>query len=294
MTTRPARALGILALLFAFALVLASCTARAPRAASIDVVEGIAYREVAGVELSLDVCLPPNERTQSAPGMLVIHGGAFIGGDRAQPNIRRLCVELAEAGYVAFSIDYRLAPEFIYPAQLEDARAAVAWARDSAQVERFGIDPERIGVIGGSAGAILAGTLGVDGEGPTDAGSRVAAVVSLSGGMVFTSDEPALRQARADRVRVPYLGCDEVTLEACPIAAEAEPIAHVDPTDPPFYLLTSEGESLPEESAELMAAELEAAGVPAIVRTAPGAEHSTQVLTPEIWDEILAFLAEHV
>jgi acetyl esterase len=293
MPTRSRHVLTVCAAVAASVL-LAGCGPRPAPHVPDDVIEGLVYREVDGTRLALDACLPEAEARGGTPAMLVIHGGGFTHGDRAQPNMRRLCRELADAGYAAFSIDYRLAPTWIYPSQLEDAQAAVEWLREPEQVARFGIDGSRIGVIGGSAGAVLAGTLGTRGEGPLDSGWRVAAVVSLSGAMAFTSDDPAIRAYVEEGGRSGYLGCTEQTIEECPVAAEAEPIAHVDPTDPPFYLLTSEDEFLPEQSAQLMAEALTDADVPVVVRLEPGAEHATNVLTPQIWAEILDFLAAHV
>jgi acetyl esterase len=291
MSYRSRRLLATSAAVVAVVL-LSACGPRPAPSTPGEVLEGLIYREVDGTELALDACLPEASARGGSPAILVIHGGGFTGGDRAQPNMRQLCLALAEAGYAAFSMDYRLAPSSIYPAQLEDAQAAVMWLREPEQIARFEIDPARIGVVGGSAGAVLAGTLATRGQGPLDAGSRVAAVVSLSGVMTFTSDDPAIRAYTEGGDRSSYLGCPAV--EACPVAAEAEPIAHVDASDPPFYLLTAEAEPLPEESAELMAEALADVGVPAVVHTEPGTEHATDVLTPQIWDEILAFLAEFV
>lgn len=273
---------------------LAACGARSAPTPPDEVIDGLVYREIDGTELALDACLPETSTPSGSPAILVIHGGGFTGGDRAQPNMRRMCLALADAGYAAFSMDYRLAPTWIYPSQLEDAQAAVEWLREPEQVERFDIDESRIGVVGGSAGAVLAGTLGTRGEGPLDAGSRVSAVVSLSGLMTFTSDDPVIRAYVVAGGRSAYLGCPGQTIEACPVAAAAEPIAHVDSSDPPFYLLTAEDELLPEESAELMAQALTEVGVPAVVHTEPGSEHASNVVTPQIWDEILDFLAEYV
>jgi acetyl esterase len=272
---------------------LAACGPRPAPPTADEVIEGLVYREVDGAELALDACLPETATPGGSPAILVIHGGGFTGGDRAQPNMRQLCLELADAGYAAFSMDYRLAPTWVYPSQLEDAQAAVEWLREPEQVARFDIDPARIGAVGGSAGAVLAGTLGTRGGGALDLGSRVAAVVSLSGVMTFTSDDPAIRAYAEGNNRPAYL-CPGQTVTACAVAAEAEPIAHVDPSDPPFYLLTAENEALPEESAELMAAALTQNGVPAVVHTEPGSEHATNVLTPQIWNEILDFLATYV
>jgi acetyl esterase/lipase len=91
------------------------------------------------------------------PGVLVIHGGAWSVGSRHQ--LGKAATELASHGYTAVAIDYRLAPEHKFPAQLDDCRMAVGWMRQNAKT--YKIDAERIGAYGYSAGGHLAALLGV-------------------------------------------------------------------------------------------------------------------------------------
>jgi acetyl esterase/lipase len=81
---------------------------------------------------------------------VMIHGGGWIEGDKTMDNKVYICKVLANNGYVVFTINYRLLPEARVKKQVEDAMAAVIWVKEHA--EEYGGDPERIGVMGGSAG----------------------------------------------------------------------------------------------------------------------------------------------
>ena len=91
------------------------------------------------------------------PAVVCIHGGGFRAGKRESYD--RLCVTLAERGYVAITVTYRLAPAYPFPAAVLDCKAAVRWLR--ANAAKYHVDPARIGVTGGSAGGHLAQFLGV-------------------------------------------------------------------------------------------------------------------------------------
>ena len=98
------------------------------------------------------------------PAVLVIHGGGWTSGDKW--TTARHCRSLAERGYVAVSINYRLAPEHQFPAQVDDVREALIWVLDNA--DRFAIDPSRIGIFGYSAGGHLATLVGMLADRPAD------------------------------------------------------------------------------------------------------------------------------
>jgi acetyl esterase/lipase len=76
-------------------------------------------------ELKVDIYM--SQKDGKRPGVLVVHGGAWRYGDRRQ--LRHYCRQLAQRGYVAYAVDYRLAPEHKFPAQMEDCRDAVRWIR---------------------------------------------------------------------------------------------------------------------------------------------------------------------
>lgn len=105
--------------------------------------------------LQLNLASPKG--TGPFPAVLCIHGGGFRAG--ARESYDGLCKRLAERGYVAATVTYRLAPKYPFPAAVLDVKAAVRWLR--ANASKHHIDPERIGVTGGSAGGHLAQFLGV-------------------------------------------------------------------------------------------------------------------------------------
>lgn len=259
-------------------------------ASSITVDADVTYREVDGEPLKLDVCRAADaEGTQAA--VLVIHGGGFRAGDKDSGHWQRICRWVANAGFVVVDVNYRLAPEHPYPAAVNDVQAAVVWTREHA--EDYGIDPDRIGVLGGSAGGNLAQLLGTIGEGSTSAGSRVASVVSLSGPSDLT--EAALALGHPDERQIQlvldYLGCTEIT--DCPAAEEASPVSHVDATDPPFLILHSENERMPVEQAQALADALTAAGTEPDLLIRPGHAHSVRLLAdPTVRRAVLDFLEQ--
>lgn len=294
---RPGTRRGAVAALAALAapVLLAACTASSPPPARLDgdveVQEDITYWTGDDAELQLDACLPTGADA-ATPAVLLVHGGGFTGGDRASEGMRALCRDTARAGAAAFSVDYRLAPENPYPAQVEDLANAVRWLREPAQVERFGIDPERIGAIGSSAGAIIAQTLATRGEGPTTSGARLGAVASLSGVSVLTTDGRQLGEPdpRAVQIVLDYLGCESP--EDCPQSEAASPVSAVDPTDPPMLLVNGTDELVPQEQADAMAEALDAAGVPVEVVTVDGPQHGVSLLNADVRRALYSFLEE--
>ena len=145
----------------------------------------------------------PDDPARAA--IVVVHGGSWARGDKADIAWRAVCQWLASAGYVALlgrtTGSRRRA---CFPAAIDDVQAAVAWLREDEQVTRFHIDPDRIGAFGGSAGGNLVALLGTRGSGDLTIGSRVAAVVDLSGpidltGLAVTDDFVPVQLA--------YLGC---------------------------------------------------------------------------------------
>src|SRR5277367_1066728 len=153
------------------------------KARHLHIETAIVYGRANGQDLTLDLAMP---RTGGPfPAVLTIPGGGWEW--IAQPDSMHVLDEmLAEHGFAAAELIYRLAPRDKYPAQIEDCKTAVRWLR--ANAAKYNIDPERIGTLGFSSGAQLACLLGVtnpaDGlEGEINAGqsSRVDAVVSFFG-----------------------------------------------------------------------------------------------------------------
>lgn len=153
---------------------------------SIEAEHGIGYGVASGETLLLDAYRPVASGAP-CPAVILIHGGGMWTGSRS--DMAEPARELAKAGYVACSIDYRLVDAASglnrWPAQLDDAQRAVRWIR--ANAGRFGVDPRRIGSYGWSAGGQLAALLGTretrDNSNPALAAfsSRVSCVVDLAG-----------------------------------------------------------------------------------------------------------------
>jgi len=266
--------------------------------AEIRVERDVVWRTADGEQLTLDSYLPATKR-DGRPAVVLIHGGGWRTGDKA--SLAQQGEQLAALGYVAVSINYRLAPEHPYPAAVDDVQAAVEWLRDREQVDTYGIDPDRIGALGGSAGAHLTGMLATLGKGSLENGARVRAAVSWSGPMDFTTFGRAgtaltpEQQARVEaKGSVPlFLGCSPFDAACADIAAEASPITHVDETDAPLLLVNSDAELVPVEQAQVMDAALSDADVEHEVVIIPGSRHA-RALAPDVWDESVAFLAKYL
>jgi acetyl esterase/lipase len=199
--------------------------------------------------LLADVYLP--QGAGPFPAVLVIHGGGWTSGDRAQ--VERIAERIARRGYVAVNITYRLAPEWKFPAAVQDVQQALCWLR--ANAPDYKVDASRIGAWGYSAGAHLA-TL-VAGLGPGDRlyveGTGIKAVVA--GGT------PAdLRKFHGGTLVPNFLG--EHWSEDSTVFRESSPAAYVSSDDPPVFLYHGTWDTLvPLDQATDYKAALDAAGV---------------------------------
>lgn len=186
------------------------------------------------------------------PSVLLIHGGAWKRGDRGQ--VEGLAERIAERGYLVVNITYRLLPEYVWPAQLEDVQQAVRWMRSPAGLKQ-GIDPERIGTFGYSAGAHLAALVAAIADDPTwgDPQTRIRAVVS--GGT------PADLTSFKDGSLVPaFIGASWAEKEQS--YRDASPMFHISAGDPPVFLYHAGFDMLvPVDQAERYQAALEQAGI---------------------------------
>ncbi len=130
----------------------------------VTIEKGIRYLPPGRAE-TLDLYLPPADlkSTGKRPGIVIIHGGGWTGGDKGAKREINIGTTLASHGYVCVSINYALAAEGrpTWPGNLKDCKRAVRWLRRNA--EKYGIDPDHIGAIGGSAGGHLTAMLAVTG-----------------------------------------------------------------------------------------------------------------------------------
>lgn len=275
------------------AALLAGCTSTSTPAPTTDVriQEGLTYWTDGTTTLKADACLPKATPSEPLPVVVLLHGGGFTEGDREGGGMRALCTLMANSGFVGVSIDYGLAPEFIYPTQEQDVEHAIEWLRAPEQVASLGIDPARVGLFGSSAGAILTEAVATKGEGDLTTGTRVKAAVALSGVSLFTEEALSIGNPSPEAIAMVlgYLGCDAVDAASCPQAEEASALPRVDASDPPMFLANSTDELVPYGQAQQMKDALDAVGVPAALIRVKGSKHGVQLLSPSIRSKIVDF-----
>ena len=267
---------------------------------SIRVDRGLVYGSAGGRPLELDLYRPGLGRWKGLrPAIAMIHGGAWIKGDKRDD--RDLAEHFVRAGFVAVAINYRLAEDDAsrYPAQLDDVQKAVRWVRKHAA--EYGIDPNRVGAFGHSAGGHLAALLGTtetrDDSDPALAGtsSRVDCAVDCAGPSDFTDDaNPPIGPAIA--WVVPNL-FGKAKAEAPEMYREASPIIHVDAKASPTLIVHgTEDPTVPIEQGRRLFVKLREAGVDARLVELEGEGHLFE--SPgavRTWlAEMMAFLKGHL
>jgi acetyl esterase/lipase len=247
---------------------------------SVEVKKDISYGDAGNRPLLLDL-YSPKGLDQSVPGLIFIHGGGWKHGKKE--DYRLYGRTFAQKGYVVASVQYRLSGEARYPAAIHDVKAAVRWMR--SQGESIGVDPDHIGVAGGSAGGHLAMMLGYtsdeskfDGNsGHTGVSSRVQAVVNIYGPTDLTTEFS--RQRSSGSLLQGFFGgtYDQKTS----LYEQASPIRYVTPDDPPTLILHGTiDDVVPINQADLLAAKLNETGVPYIYDRLPGWPHTMDLAHP--------------
>jgi acetyl esterase/lipase len=236
----------------------------------------VTYCTADDVALEMDLYSPPATDSGSpAPVVVYVHGGGWQRGDKSNISGRRSVVEeLTARGYLVAAIDYRLAPQYEWPAQIEDVKCAVRYLR--ANDSTYDIDPDRIGAWGGSAGGHLVALLGLtdanaglEGQGGyAEQSSSVQAVVDMFGPTDLTSSDFA-SNARASKIAEAVFGGSTETL------MQASPVNYVSKDAPPFFILHGEKDPLvpPAQSQELYD-RLKAVGVPVNLVMVENAGHT--------------------
>ena len=268
----------------------AATSAPPPSTAAPRVLRDLQYVRDGSAAHRLDVCLPRGAAV-ARPAVVVVHGGAFIGGDKGTAGMRTVCARLARAGYVTFSVNYRLLPRSAFPDALRDLRSAVRWIRAPAQRARFHVDPERVGAFGESAGAVLVAENGTRGHASVQRGTRFRAVVGLSTATTFELDPSGL-SSDARRTALAYLGCR--SFSPCPAARRASALRFVDRSDPAFLLAASRDDWIPLRSTTAFAAALRRVHVPVGTVVVDGRAHGLQLLDDRLMRRVLRFYARHL
>ncbi|WP_282692241.1 alpha/beta hydrolase [Streptomyces sp. CC208A] len=274
--------------------------------------ESVTYATTSGYRPRLlDVYVPAGDGTEGPPPAVVwIHGGGWMDGDRRFPPptvpAELLFGSLLGAGLAVVTLDYRHSLEAPFPAQLHDVKAAIRYVR--AFADALGIDADRIGVWGESAGGHLSALAALTGpgtsggplegtEGVAEGDTSVQAAVDWYGVSDISSAAAALPPQLAS-LADPYAAL----LGAAPadrpdLARAASPVTYADRPAPPFLLVHGTADSLvPYRQSELLAERLRAQG--GVVELVPvdGADHiflgASDV--PSLVTRSVSFLAEHL
>jgi acetyl esterase/lipase/enterochelin esterase-like enzyme len=261
----------------------------------------VEYAYTCGRSLKLDILYPKDKRKEKLPSVVYIHGGGWLAGD----NKGTQNIVLAQQGYFTISIEYRLSGEAVFPAQIEDCKAAVRWLR--AHAEEFNIDPERIGVWGHSAGGHLSALMGTSaGAGILEGtggwvgyDSSVQAVVDFFGPTDFTMWPGRMHDKMCPEARL--LGgaiCDNMAK-----AMMANPIAYIRQNTgriPPFLIFHGENDPVvPISQSELLYEALKNANADvSFVCVKNGGhgfkEQDTEPSLTEIQEMTIAFFNKHL
>lgn len=253
-------------------------SAQAP--AQVRVMRNQTYVQRGAVALQLDLYLPFGQAP--APAVVLVHGGGWRAGVRE--NLAPLAIGLAERGYAAATITYRLSEQAPYPAAIHDAKAAVRWVRSNAR--RYGIDADHIAIGGASAGGQIASLTGVTNDDARfdpqggKVSSAVQAIVNIDGLSDFTSDEA--RRFEDDPAKKPssaglYLG--GTYAEKSAVWRDASPLFHVSRATPPMLFIGS-AQARFAVGREDMIARLTPLGVTTRVVMLPDTPHSFWLFDP--------------
>ena len=274
----------------------------------------LSYCDDGGVSETLDVYEPDPLPASPVPAVVYVHGGGWVQGDSAISAgslIGQVASGIEAKGWVFVSIDYRLAPRFRWPAQIDDAACAIRFLR--ARSASLHIDPDAIGAIGDSAGGQIVSLLGLAGRDAgfdtasyTDQSSGVQAVVDLYGPADLTTPDWAdapLIQIYAPQAFGTDLGPGTPGSPTTDALIAASPVTYVGPDEPPFLIVQGAEDTVvpPDQSTEL-AARLRAAGDSARLVMVQHAQHGLLPVTggpqtpaiSQIVSQTVAFLVGHL
>lgn len=196
--------------------------------------KAVIYEIVGQDSLKVDVFTPPAVGHKKIPVVILIHGGGWLTGSRENQNI--MAQHLASNGYGAMTVSYRLGFTAPYPAAVQDIKSAIRWARKNAGT--FGFDPDKIILLGASAGGHLATLAGVTpdldifGINP-QISDAVQAIVNLDGIVSFVHPEASAEGKMASQ----WLGGSKETHYE--VWKAASPLEYVNASSPPVLFVNS-------------------------------------------------------
>ena len=237
----------------------------------------VEYYAPGGIPQILDLARPLGPGPH--PLVVLVHGGAWIAGHPHE--FLEEAAQLAAQGYVAASVGYRFAPQFPFPAAVEDLRCALRFLRSRA--DSLSIDPTRTVLIGASAGGHLTSLVATGPELPFDGSCPYSGSVQVDGAITYYAPFDLEREQDFDvSVQIAINAFLGNSPGADPQTARlASPPSHVDASDPPFLIIQGTADHLVSVAQpRLMDETLGAARVPATYVELPGVEHSFRLLQP--------------
>lgn len=238
----------------------------------------------------VDLYLPKKRNTDKPlPVVALIHGGGWVNGDRL--GYAAAAIQFARTGdYASVTVGYRLTKEAHWPAQIHDCKAAIRWIR--AHAKEYNLDPDKIAVMGSSAGGHLSSLIGTSGDvkelegdlGPsTTFSSRVQCVVNLCGPEDFTQAlmfDKDMKPILKDDAVIGLLGGNYEEKHAEALAAS--PVTYITDDDPPFITFHGTADKrVAFLHAEAIHAALKQAGVPSLLVPITDGGHGS-VSQPEV------------
>jgi acetyl esterase/lipase len=255
------------------------------------VIRDISFKHTPVRDLLADVYLPAGDGPH--PVILWVCGGAMVSLERSAAET--IAAWITGHGFALAAIEYRVTSEGIFPAQIQDCKAAARWVRACADV--YGFDGARVGAWGDSAGGYLASLLGTSAGaeefGPLDAwpgrSSAVGAVCA------FSPPTDLLNWPNPQKAVYKLLGGWPKDLPD--VARWASTTTYVSAASPPHLLVHGEADLLvPIEQSRRLCSALEAAGVEAALVAVPGADHGAEALERKegVKDRIAGFFKRHL
>ncbi|MBI3722871.1 alpha/beta hydrolase, partial [bacterium] len=233
-----------------------------PLPPGVEAKKDVEYGKVGERSLELDIYRKTEHPKEAMPAVIWIHGGGWSGGDKKDPFP---APALLEKGFVVLSINYRLSGEAKFPAAVEDSKCAVRFLRESAK--DLGVDPDRIGVWGGSAGGHLALMLGcadekagLEGKGGHEGvSSKVRCVCSWFGPADLTVGDDKFQGGSGQAQRA-FLGGTQK--EKPELYKQASPVTYVTKDASPTLLVHGDKDPVvPFEQSEILFKKMKEAGV---------------------------------
>lgn len=264
---------------------------------NFNVQKDVTYCSPGDVPQLLDI-YTPQDGNKLHPLIIHVHGGSWVGGSKSDDNMMPVITALTDKGFTVASINYRLAPDYKFPAQIQDVKCAIRYMR--ANAAQYSVYSEKIGLLGESAGGHLSALAGLSqniqdfsNDENASVSDKVSAVVDLFGPadlVSFTAGSSILTKALPT-----FLGAYSATA--------ASPTNYIDPSDPPMLIIHGDSDTLVplSQSQELLSA-LQTSGVTSSLIIVKNAGHGLDLVkgdtiaptTDEIQTNVVSFYKKYL